>query len=65
MKVVNCREIGVDCDYEARGETTEEVLQRCQEHARSDHGMTEIPPDMEAKVRAAIREEPTTRRAGG
>ncbi len=65
MKVINCRDIGVDCDFEARGETEQEVLQKCQEHAHSDHGMTEIPPDMQARVKAAIRDEPTTRRAGG
>jgi predicted small metal-binding protein len=65
MKSVNCRDVGVDCDFESRGETVEEVLQKCEEHARSEHGMTEIPPDLHAKVKAAIREEPTTRRAGG
>ncbi len=65
MKVVNCRDVGIDCDFEARGETVEDVLQKCQEHASSDHGMTEIPPDLQARVRAAIRDEPTIRRAGG
>ena len=56
-KVVRCREVGVDCDFEARGETTEDVLRQCAEHARSDHGMTEIPPELAAKVQASIKDE--------
>ncbi len=27
-KVVRCREVGVDCDFEARGETEQDVLQK-------------------------------------
>lgn len=57
MKIINCRTVGVDCDFEARGETDEEVMQKCAEHARTAHNMTEIPPDLQAKVRAAIRDE--------
>jgi predicted small metal-binding protein len=58
-KVVSCREVGVDCDFEARGETEQEILQKCAEHAKSAHGMDEIPPDLAAKVRAAMRDEGT------
>lgn len=57
-KVISCRDVGVDCDFQARGETVEEIMQKCAEHARTEHGMTEIPADLQAKVRAAIREEP-------
>lgn len=56
-KVVRCRDVGVDCDYVARGETEEEVLQQCAEHGKAAHGMAEIPPEMVEKVRAAIHEE--------
>ncbi|HWR49592.1 MAG TPA: DUF1059 domain-containing protein [Bryobacteraceae bacterium] len=65
-KVINCRSIGVDCDYEARGETVEDVMQQCAEHARTAHGMKEIPPELATKVRAAIRDEGDTasKRAG-
>ena len=56
-KVIRCRTVGVDCDFEARGESTEEVLRKCAEHARADHGMNEIPPELMAKVQAAIRDE--------
>ncbi|MFB3916972.1 MAG: DUF1059 domain-containing protein [Terriglobales bacterium] len=57
MKVLRCRDVGVDCDFEARGESEQEILNQCTEHARSAHGMSAIPPELAAKVRAAIREE--------
>ena len=56
-KIVNCRDVGVDCDFTARGETDQEIMQQCAEHARTAHGMTEIPAELADKVRAAIREE--------
>jgi predicted small metal-binding protein len=56
-KVVRCREVGVDCDFEARGETEQEVLQKCAEHAKSAHQMDEIPPELASKVRSAIHDE--------
>jgi predicted small metal-binding protein len=56
-KTVNCRDVGVDCDFIARGETEQEVLEQCSEHARTAHGMNEIPPELAAKVRSSIRDE--------
>ena len=56
-KIVSCREVGVDCDFVAKGETEQEVLQECAEHARNEHGMTELPADLAEKVRGAIRDE--------
>ncbi len=56
-KVVSCRDIGVDCDFVARGQTEQEVLQQCAEHARTAHGMNEISPELAEKVRSGIREE--------
>jgi predicted small metal-binding protein len=40
-----------------RGETTEDILQQAAEHARTAHGMTEIPPEVAEKLRGAIRDE--------
>jgi predicted small metal-binding protein len=57
MKMVRCRDVGVDCDYVARGETDADIMQQCAEHAAAEHGMTEIPPELADKVKAAIRDE--------
>jgi len=56
-KTLNCRDVGVDCDFVAKGETEQEILEQCAEHARTAHGMNEIPPELAAKVRASIRDE--------
>lgn len=56
-KVVRCRDVGVDCDFEARGDTVQEVIKKCEEHARSKHGIQELSANLTAKVKAAIREE--------
>ena len=55
--VIKCRDVGVDCDFVARGQNEQEVMNACAEHARTDHGMTEIPAELAAKVRAAMHEE--------
>lgn len=60
MKVINCRDVGVDCDFVARGETVDEVLRQCGEHARSAHGYEDVPPELLENVKAAIREEDAT-----
>lgn len=54
-KQLRCRDVGMDCDFEARGNTEEEVLKQAAAHARSTHEITEMPPELAAKVRAAIR----------
>ena len=53
----SCRDVGVDCDFEAQGETVEEILSQCGQHARTVDGMTEISDDLPKKVIAAIHDE--------
>ena len=55
-KTISCRDVGVDCDFQAKGETVDEVMQQCAAHAKSAHGFDEIPPELAAKVQSAIRE---------
>ncbi|MFQ6066971.1 MAG: DUF1059 domain-containing protein, partial [bacterium] len=33
-KVLRCRDTGMDCDYEIRAETEEEILKKAAEHAQ-------------------------------
>jgi predicted small metal-binding protein len=56
-KVVSCRDVGMDCDFVAKGDSEQDVLQQCADHARTDHGMDEIPAEVADKVRAAIHDE--------
>lgn len=56
MRQIACREIGVDCDFVAKGNTDEEVMQECRKHGKEAHGMEALPPDLELKVRKNISE---------
>jgi predicted small metal-binding protein len=56
-KSVSCRDVGMDCDFVAKGDTEEEILSQCADHARVEHNMSEMPTDVRDKVRAAIREQ--------
>jgi predicted small metal-binding protein len=56
-KVVNCRDVGFDCDGVVRAETEEEALQLVAEHAREIHGVQDVPPDVVEKVQAVMQEE--------
>lgn len=55
--VVSCRDVGADCDFEARADSEEELFKILQDHAKSGHRMAEIPPELVEKVKGAIREE--------
>ena len=56
-KVFSCRDVGVECDFVARGQTEEEILQQIEEHGRTAHGMDELSPELAEKVRSGIHEE--------
>lgn len=56
-KVLRCRDVGLDCDFEIRAETEEEILKKAAEHAQTTHNMKEITEEIVEKVRAAIRDE--------
>ncbi len=64
VKVIRCRGIGMVCDFVARAETEQEVLDMCVDHIRMAHGIQELPPDLAEKIRAAIHEEAGRKTAG-
>jgi predicted small metal-binding protein len=55
--VIGSRDVGVDCDFESQGETVEDVLNQCGEHAKTAHGMSEISAELLEKVKSAIHDE--------
>ena len=55
MASFKCKDIGMNCGFEIQGATTkDEVVQLASVHARLTHGMESIPPDVAAKVSAAV-----------
>lgn len=53
--VINCREVGVDCDFEARGANLDEVIEQCADHGKREHNMHAFGPDMYAKMRSCLK----------
>ncbi len=54
-----CRDTGIDCDFVARGETMEEVLEQGIKHAKETHGYTDEQlndPEMMEKVKAVVKQ---------
>jgi predicted small metal-binding protein len=56
-KVLKCRDVGMDCDFEARGNSEDEIMVQAAEHARRDHGLESIPTEIATAVKAAIHDE--------
>jgi predicted small metal-binding protein len=58
MLTVNCRDVGVACDYVAKGETEEDLMKDAGQHAVRDHGYKEeeiMTPEMKEKIRSHIK----------
>ncbi len=55
-KLLRCRNLGVDCDFEACGESEEEVLKTAVDHARAIHGLKDISEKDRLRVRTAIQD---------
>jgi predicted small metal-binding protein len=45
------------CEFAARGSSEEEVLRAAAEHAKSQHGMSDVPPDLLSKACRFIHDE--------
>ncbi len=55
-KSLSCKDVGSDCDFTICAKTEDEVFEKAKEHARKEHNMSEIPKDVQDKVRSAIRD---------
>jgi predicted small metal-binding protein len=56
-KELKCADVGMkDCTFVAQGKDEQEVMKKASEHAKTAHRMQTIPPDVERKARAAIRD---------
>ena len=56
-KVLRCDDVMPGCDFVAKGDTEQEVLQQAAAHASSVHNVSEITPELADQVKSAIRDE--------
>jgi predicted small metal-binding protein len=53
--LINCRDAGVECDFQARGPDVEAVIEQCAAHAVSQHNMHAFSPQLYAKMRSCLK----------
>ena len=56
-KVVNCRDIGFDCEAVVRADSEEEALEIVAKHAKEVHGLEQVSPELAQKARQAMKTE--------
>jgi predicted small metal-binding protein len=56
VKQFVCGELVPGCEHVFHGGSEEEILDQVVVHAREDHGMPEVPPEVEDRIRASITE---------
>ncbi len=54
-KEFSCKSVGMACGFQVRAKTEEEIMEHAKIHASKAHGMKEIPPDIEKKIKANIK----------
>jgi predicted small metal-binding protein len=55
-KTLHCDDVMPGCDEVIEGQDESEVMAKAAEHARKDHGIDNIPPEVGRKAQDAIRE---------
>jgi predicted small metal-binding protein len=55
MMKLSCRDAGFNCDFVMQGASEDEVIQKAREHGAKQHGIQQLSPDMERKLRGRIR----------
>jgi predicted small metal-binding protein len=55
-KMLRCSDVGIECDAVIQAETEDELMQKVVKHAKDIHSITEITPEIAAKVKAAIQD---------
>jgi predicted small metal-binding protein len=55
MPTFKCKDIGMDCPFEAKAKSQEELMKMISTHAATVHKMKDVPPEMMKKIKAAIK----------
>jgi predicted small metal-binding protein len=56
-KMLACKDVGVDCDVVLKGKDEADIMRQAAEHAKGCHQGVQMTPAVQAKIRAAIKEE--------
>jgi len=56
-KNIACGDVVPGCTFTASADTEEELVKKVIAHAAHEHGVSEITPELAAKVQAAIKSQ--------
>lgn len=56
MKQFFCGDVVPDCDHSFEAESEEQILVQVADHARNEHGMSQVPPEVVQQVRSRIHD---------
>jgi predicted small metal-binding protein len=56
MKQFACGELVPGCDAKFQSESEPELFEQITSHARDEHGMDEVPPEVVEQIRERIQE---------
>jgi predicted small metal-binding protein len=56
-KVIHCRDVGSDCDGVIKADNEADALKQAAQHAREVHGVTEVTPEVEDKIKSVMEDE--------
>ena len=56
-KVLRCKDVGVDCDFEVKGQSVDEIMKKAAEHAKGCHAGIQMTPELQQKLMGAIKDE--------
>jgi predicted small metal-binding protein len=60
-KHIACGDVVPGCSFTASAPNEEELLKKVVTHATEHHGVTEVTPELAAKVKAAIKSDAASR----
>jgi len=55
MVSLTCKDLGMDCSFEATGKTNQEIMRQFIDHAESAHRMAVLPADIIYQVQKSIK----------
>ncbi|WP_337859991.1 DUF1059 domain-containing protein [Ferroplasma sp.] len=50
-----CKDIGMDCGFDVKADSIDELIPVIQAHAKNAHGINEISPELYETVKKAIK----------
>ena len=56
MKVFRCGDVLSPCEAEFQAESDDELFEQIVAHARDDHGIHDVPPEIVDRINAVITE---------